>query len=80
MEIIDQSNIPRIVRGPCEVALYDSKIRYLKRVEALSHQYIVVKQKNGSVHHIRGPAEEFLLPHHSTLTVRQFRFYIELFK
>lgn len=71
VEIIDDLGRKRIVNGPCTIKLSNSKIRFLQKVEADHEHYIIIKHMNGNVEHVRGPAEQYLLPEHETLAVKK---------
>jgi len=50
------------VVGPRRVNLLFSTIRFLKRHKAESHQYLVIKHRNGRVDHMCGPKEMYENP------------------
>jgi hypothetical protein len=61
----------REVIGPARVRLFYSTIRFLTRHKAESHQYLVVRYRNGVVDHIKGPTSLYCNPSkHDEITVR----------
>jgi len=57
--------------GPRRVRLWFSTIRFLTRYKAESHQYIIVKHRDGRREHIRGPAVLFGNPaYHDEVSVK----------
>jgi hypothetical protein len=56
--------------GPRRVNLFYSTIRFLTRHKAESHQYLVVKNRNGEVDHMHGPEELYENPaYHDEVSV-----------
>lgn len=59
------------VIGPKRVRLFFSTIRFLTRFKAESHQYLVVKHRDGRVEHIKGPTAMYCNPsHHDEILVK----------
>eukprot|EP00475_Leptophrys_vorax_P015775 TRINITY_DN2210_c0_g1_i1.p1 TRINITY_DN2210_c0_g1~~TRINITY_DN2210_c0_g1_i1.p1 ORF type:complete len:447 (-),score=108.41 TRINITY_DN2210_c0_g1_i1:72-1412(-) len=62
----------RQIVGPRREHLFFSTIRFLDRFTARNGEYLVVKHKNGTVEHVRGPRTMFLDPvQHDEIYLRQ---------
>eukprot|EP00239_Pterosperma_sp_CCMP1384_P003856 CAMPEP_0197844956 /NCGR_PEP_ID=MMETSP1438-20131217/1919_1 /TAXON_ID=1461541 /ORGANISM="Pterosperma sp., Strain CCMP1384" /LENGTH=527 /DNA_ID=CAMNT_0043456003 /DNA_START=382 /DNA_END=1965 /DNA_ORIENTATION=+ len=61
----------KTIEGPTRRWIFCSDVSFLKPFYADQHQYLVVKYKDASVEHIRGPKRMFLDPlHHNSITTR----------
>jgi len=62
----------RQILGPRREHLFFSTIRFLDRFTARNGEYLVLKNKNGALEHVRGPRTMFLNPVlHDEIEVRQ---------
>lgn len=52
----------RLVVGPRRVFLYRERLEFLRHYSATQTQYLVVKDKEGSIDHRVGPCELFFNP------------------
>jgi hypothetical protein len=60
----------RFVDGPRRILLFRERVEPLRRYSAESHQYLVVRMRNGRTEHRRGPADIWFNPiEHASITV-----------
>lgn len=60
--IWNSKGVHKQIVGPRRVQLFFSTVRFLTRHKAESHQYLVVKHRDGRVEHIRGPVQLYQNP------------------
>jgi hypothetical protein len=60
----------RFVDGPRRILLFRERIETLRRYSAESHQYLIVRMRNGRTEHRRGPTDIWFNPiEHESITI-----------
>ncbi|KAK3238574.1 hypothetical protein CYMTET_51431 [Cymbomonas tetramitiformis] len=61
----------KVIKGPKRQWIWRSSVRFLERVVAHQHQYLVVQHANGILEHIQGPKTMYVDPvQHVTIKVK----------
>lgn len=71
VEVTNLYGVKTIIYGPCSVKLVNSKIKFLDRVIISPHQYLRIIHQDGTIDHVRGPCQRFLLPSYAKFKIRE---------